>query len=80
MAVIIMILNGIVFTKVKHMKDTFSRIFVVTKTGRWVTGTEVFKVALNRKQIPLCKSHYMDLHNKRISFSDVNWEYIKKVS
>ena len=62
------------------MEDTFGKVSVVTKKGRRVNGTEAFKVALNRKQIPLCKSHHMDLHNKRISFSDLNWEYIKEVS
>jgi hypothetical protein len=66
--------------KFKRMKDTFGKVSVVTKKGRRVSGTEAFKVALNRKQIPLCKSHHMDLHNKKISFSDLNWEYIKEVS
>ena len=66
--------------KFKCMKDTFGKVFVVTKKGRRVIGTEAFKVALNRKQIPLCKSHHIDLHNRRISFLDINWEYIKEVS
>ena len=66
--------------KLKRMKDTWGKVSVVTKKGRRVTGTEAFKVALNQKQIPICKSHHMDLHNKRISFLDLNWEYIKEVS
>lgn len=66
--------------KLKRMKDTFGNVSVVTKKGRRVTGTTAFQVALNRKQIPLCKLHHTDLHNKRISFSDINWEYIKEIT
>lgn len=61
------------------MKDTFGNVSVVTKKCRRVTDTEAFKVVLNRKQIPLCKSHHMDLRNKRISLSDLNREYRKEI-
>jgi hypothetical protein len=58
--------------KLNSMKDHFGTVFVTTKKGRRVTGTDVFKMAFNCKQIPLCKVHYMDLHNKNLSFSEVN--------
>jgi hypothetical protein len=54
------------------MKDIFGKISVVTKKKRRVNGTEASKVALNRKQIPLCKLHHTDLHNKKLSFSGLN--------
>jgi hypothetical protein len=62
------------------MKDHFGKVSIVTKKGRRVTGIDAFKVAFNRKQIPLCKMHHHDLHNKRISFQDINWEYVKEVT
>jgi group II intron reverse transcriptase/maturase len=66
--------------KLSRMKDHFGRVSVMTRKGRRVSGTDAFRVALNRKQIPLCKKHHMDLHHKRISFEDFNWEYVKEVS
>jgi hypothetical protein len=60
------------------LKDQFGNISVVTRKGRRVSGTEAFKVAVNRKQIPLCKVHHFDLHNGRISFHDINWEYVRE--
>jgi len=60
-----------------RMKDTFGHISVVSKKGRRVTGTEAFKVAFNRKQIPLCHSHHVDSHNKRLAFWDIDWEYVR---
>jgi hypothetical protein len=66
--------------KLSRMKDVFGKILVVTKKERRVNGIESFKVALNRKQIPLCKLHYTYLHNKKLSFSGLNWDYIKEVS
>merc|ERR1712032_1664306 len=62
--------------KLSRMKDHLGRVSVVTRKGRRVTGTDAFIVAFNRKQIPLCKKHHMDLHQKRISFEDINWEYV----
>lgn len=41
--------------KPKSMKDTFVNVSVVTKKCRRLFDTEVFKVALNGKQIPLCQ-------------------------
>jgi len=66
--------------KLNRMKDHFGNISVVTKKGRRVTGTEAFQVAFNRKQIPLCKNHHNDLHNKKISHQDISWEYVKEVT
>jgi group II intron reverse transcriptase/maturase len=66
--------------KLNRMKDHFGKVSIVTKKGRRVTGIDAFKVAFNRKQIPLCKMHHHDLHNKRISFQDINWEYVKEVT
>jgi hypothetical protein len=65
--------------KLKRMNDTFGMVSVVTEKSRRVTGIDAFKVALNRKQIPLCKLHFMDLYNKKSLFSDFNWEYVKEV-
>lgn len=58
------------------MKDDLGNISVVTRKGKRVSGVDAF----NRKQIPLCKMHHSDLHNNKISYSDINWEYIKEVS
>jgi hypothetical protein len=66
--------------KLSCMKDHFGNISVVTKKGRRVSGTDAFKVAFNRKQIPLCNMHHINLHQKKISFQDMDWEYIKEVS
>jgi hypothetical protein len=65
--------------KLERMKDHFGNVSVVTRKGRRVTGTGAFKVAFNRKQIPLCKMHHNDLHHNRISFQGINWEYIKEI-
>ena len=65
--------------KLERLKDHFGRISVVTKKGRRVTGVEAFKVAFNRKQIPLCKPHHQELHRNKISFQDIDWEYIKEI-
>lgn len=67
-------------SKLKRMENAFGNISVVTKKGRRVNGIAAFQVAFNRKQIPLCKMHYTDLHNKRISSSDINWDYVKEVT
>lgn len=64
--------------KIHRLKDQFGNIFVVTKKGRCVSGIEAFKVAVNQKQIPLCKAHHSDLHNGRISFYNINWEYVRE--
>ena len=64
----------------KRMKDDLGNISVVTRKGKRVSGVDAFKVAFNRKQIPLCKMHHSDLHNNKISYSDINWEYVKEVS
>jgi len=64
--------------KIHRLKDQFGNISVVTKKGRRVSGIEAFKVAVNRKQIPLCKAHHSDLHNGHISFHDINWEYVRE--
>ena len=64
--------------KINRLKDQFGNISVVTKKGRRVSGIEAFKVAVNRKQIPLCKVHHSDLHNGHISFHDINWEYVRE--
>lgn len=64
----------------KRMKDNLGNISVVTRKGKRVTGVDAFKVAFNRKQIPLCKMHHSELHNNKISYSDINWEYVKEVS
>jgi len=66
-------------SKLERMMDHFGNISVVTRKGRRVTGTEAFKVAVNRKQIPLCKAHHTDLHNGHISFQDISWEYIREI-
>ena len=66
--------------KLNRMKDHFGNVSVTTKKGRRVTGTDAFKVAFNRKQVPLCKSHHRDLHNKKLSFSDINWDYVRDVT
>jgi group II intron reverse transcriptase/maturase len=63
--------------KLSRMKDHFGNISVVTKKGRRVSGIDAFKVAFNRKQIPLCKMHHISLHQKKISFQHLDWEYIK---
>ena len=47
--------NGTMLTKPKSMKDTFGNVFVVTKKCCRLSDTDVFKVALNEKQIPLCQ-------------------------
>jgi len=65
--------------KLSQMVDSFGHVSVVTKKGRRVTGTDAFKVAFNRKQIPLCKAHHTDLHNKKIPFNDIDWEYVKEI-
>ena len=62
------------------MEDSFGKVSVITKKGRRVSGTEAFKVAFNRKQIPLCKNHHIDLHQKKISFKEIDWEYIKELT
>jgi hypothetical protein len=62
------------------MKDHFGNVSVVTRKGRRVTGTDAFTVAFNRKQIPLCKMHYSDLHARRISFNDIDLEYVKDIT
>lgn len=67
-------------SKLNRMSDHLGRVSVITKKGRRVTGTDAFKVAFNRKQIPFCKAHHTDLHNKKLSFSEINWEYVKEVS
>jgi hypothetical protein len=64
--------------KLYRMLDHLGRISVVTRKGRRVTGTDAFVVA--SKQIPLCKGHHGDLHQKRISFEDIDWEYVKKAT
>jgi group II intron reverse transcriptase/maturase len=66
--------------KLNRMKDHFGNISVVTRKGRRVSGTDALKVAFNRKQIPLCNMHHINLHQKKISFQDIDWEYIKEVS
>ena len=66
--------------KLSRMKDHFGNISVVTRKGRRVSGADAFKVAFNRKQIPLCNMHHIDLHQKRISFQDIDWKYVKEVS
>ena len=66
--------------KLSRLKDHLGNVSVVTRKGRRVNGTDAFKVAFNRKQIPLCRVHHMDLHHKRISFQDINWEYVKKIA
>ncbi len=35
--------------------------------GRRITGTNAFLSAVNRKQIPLCKHHYVELGNNILS-------------
>ena len=67
-------------SKLNRLKDNFGHVSVVTKKGRRVSGTDAFKVAFNRKQIPLCKAHHADLHKKKLSFSEINWDYVKDVS
>lgn len=66
--------------KLSRMKDHLGKVSVVTRKGRRVTGTDAFAVAFNRKQIPLCTEHHRDLHQKKISFKDINWEYVKEVT
>lgn len=66
--------------KLSRMKDSFGQVSVLTKKGRRVSGTDAFKVAFNRKQIPLCKTHHTALHNKELSFSEINWDYVKDIT
>ena len=66
--------------KLSCMKDHLKNISVISRKGRRVTGIEAFKVVFNRKQIPLCGKHHDDLHNQKIAFQDIDWEYVKKVS
>lgn len=66
--------------KLSRMKDHLGNVSVITRKGRRVSGTEAFKVAFNRKQIPLCHEHHDDLHNRKVTFQDIDWEYVKKVS
>lgn len=67
-------------SKLNRMEDHFGRVSVISKKGRRVTGTDTFKVAFNRKQIPLCKVHHTGLHKKELSFSEINWEYVRDVT
>jgi hypothetical protein len=62
------------------MKDYFGNISVVTRKGRRVSGTDAFKVAFIPKQIPLCNMHHINIHQKKISWKNIDWEYIKEVS
>lgn len=66
--------------KLNRMGDSFGNVSAVTKKGKRVTGTDAFRVAFNRKQFPLCKTHHADLHHKRLPFSEINWDYVKEVS
>lgn len=67
-------------SELNRMEDNFGNVSVVTKKGKRVTGMDAFRVAFNRKQFPLCKTHRADLHKKRLSFSEINWDYVKEVS
>ena len=67
-------------SKLNRMTDSFGHVSVVTKKDRRVSGTDAFKVAFNRKQILLCKAHHTDLHNKKLSFSEINWDYVKDIT
>lgn len=58
----------------KRHLDAFGRITVVTKKNKRVTGMDAFKVAINRKQIPLCTYHHDKLHKRELKFGGLDWE------
>lgn len=35
---------------------------------------DAFKVAINRKQIPLCTYHHDKLHKRELKFGGLDWE------
>lgn len=63
--------------KLAKIKETFNCISLVTKENKRISGIEAFQVAYKYKQIPLCKKHHQLLNSKKISWEDLDWEYIR---
>ena len=66
--------------ELKRKKDSSGNISVLTKKDKRVTGTEAFKVAYSRKQIPLCEFHHYQIHDNKISLKNLDWNYIEEIS
>lgn len=60
-----------------RLKDLFDFVSAVTKKGRRATGIEAFKIAYNRKHIPLCRKHHQQLNAKIINLFDLDWYYVR---
>ena len=64
--------------KLSCLKNIFGHISVITNKDKRVSDIDAFKVACNRKQIPLCKKHHHFLHTNRINLDDLDSNYLKK--